>query len=88
MLRSSRVSMEVSAVQEAEWPARAAVAVHTVGAGRSRAAVVWFRTDRGISGSIPVTDQMPVRFADADADQPERFLGRAVALGEAAEPGR
>ena len=82
--------MEVSAVQEAEWPARAAVAVHTVGAGRSRAAVVWFRTDRGISGSISVADQMPVRFADADADadQPERFLGRAVALGEAAEPGR
>jgi hypothetical protein len=78
--------MEVSAAQEAEWPALASFAVQAVVAGRSRAAAVWFRTDRGISGSIPVTDQTPVRFSDED--EPAHFLGRALALGEAAEPDR
>lgn len=77
--------MEVSASQEAEWPFLADAAVHAVAVGASKRPGVWFRTDRGVSGSIPVSDQVRVRFSDDD--DPARFLGAVVALGQAADPG-
>ncbi|WP_412168582.1 hypothetical protein ACLUS2_001490 [Curtobacterium flaccumfaciens pv. flaccumfaciens] len=46
--------------------------------------MVWFRTDLGVSGVIPVSPADPVRFG-VDME-PERFLGTVIALGPGAQP--
>lgn len=76
--------MGVSAEQEANWPRLAAVAVLATEEGREPVPAVWFRTDEGASGLIPVSELTPVTFTDGE--QPPRFIGTVIALGPDAAP--
>jgi hypothetical protein len=78
------VSIGVSSEQEAEWPRHADDAIRAAREDPSSPSAVWFRTDEGASGVIPVSDDHPVRFEDVD--QPSRLLGTLIALGPDADP--
>lgn len=78
--------MSVSAEQEADWPRLAAAAVLASEEGRDPVPAVWFRTDQGVSGLIPVSEVTPVTFTD-DED-PARFIGTVTAFGPDAAPAR
>jgi hypothetical protein len=85
ILTISATTMRVSAQQEAVWPQLADAALHDARAGRTPAPMVWFRTDLGVSGVIPISPADPVRFDEVDKE-PERFLGTVIALGPGAQP--
>ncbi|OII26495.1 hypothetical protein BIV04_13680 [Frigoribacterium sp. MCBA15_019] len=77
-------SLAVSAEQEAKWPFLVAEAVRAVEDGERQVPTVWFRTDAGVSGSLPVSDLFPVKFVDDET--PPNYLGFVTLLGRAAEP--
>lgn len=86
-MRVMRIGQTVIGVlpeQEARWPSVAAEAVDAVARGESPVPTVWFRTDAGVSGTIPVSNRVPVSFADED--DPIGFLGTITLLGSEAEP--
>lgn len=76
--------MGISAEQEANWPQLAAAAVLASEEGREPVPAVWFRTDQGASGLIPISELTPVTFTD-DED-PARFIGTVTAFGADAAP--
>jgi hypothetical protein len=78
------VAMGVSAEQEANWPRLAAAAMLAAEEGREPVPAVWFRTDEGARGLIPVSEVTPVTFTDEK--EPARFLGTVTALGPDAAP--
>jgi len=84
VMRIGQTVIGVSPEQEARWPSLAAEAVDAVARGKSPAPTVWFRTDAGISGIIPVSDRLPVSFADEH--DPIGLLGTVRLLGSEAEP--
>lgn len=84
VMRIGKAVVGVSQEQEARWPSLAAEAVDAVARGRSPVPTVWFRTDARVSGVIPVSDRVPVSFADED--NPIDFLGTITLLGSEAEP--
>jgi hypothetical protein len=76
--------MGVSADQEAAWPELARAAIVAVKNGNAPAAFVWFRTDQGVSGVIPVSDNDPIVFSDEE--NPSQFLGIVTDIGPEAAP--
>lgn len=84
VLTVGQVSIGVSTEQEADWPRHADAALRAAREDPSSPPMVWFRTDEGVSGVIPVSDDLPVRFEDVD--HPSQSLGTLIALGRAAEP--
>lgn len=76
--------MGVSAEQEANWPRLAAAAILAADEGREPVPAVWFRTDVGASGLIPISRSTPVTFTDDE--EPARFLGTVTAFGPGAAP--
>jgi hypothetical protein len=78
------LAMGVSAEQEANWPRLAAAAMLAAEEGREPVPAVWFRTDEGARGLIPVSELTPVTFTDEK--EPARFLGTVTALGPDAAP--
>lgn len=78
------VAMGVSAEQEANWPQLAAAAVLASKDGPDPVPAVWFRTDQGASGLIPISELTPVTFTD-DEDL-VRFIGTVTAFGADAVP--
>lgn len=77
-------TLAVSADQETMWPSLVAEALREVVDGERQVPTFWFRTDTGVSGSLPVSDVFPVSFVDDET--PPNFLGSVTALGRAAEP--
>jgi hypothetical protein len=77
-------SLAVSAEQEAEWPSLVSEAVREVRDGKRQVPTVWFRTDTGVAGSLPVSNRIPIAFVDEET--PSNFLGSVTLLGRAAEP--
>lgn len=64
----------------------AAEALRAVARGDYPVPTVWFRTDEGVVGSLPVHDRVRVSFSDEE--DPINFLGTVTLLGpEAAPPG-
>lgn len=78
------MAMGVSAEQEANWPWLAAAAVLATEEGREPVPAVWFRTDEGAAGLIPVSELTPVTFTDDE--EPARFIGTLTAFGPEAAP--
>ncbi|WP_440708333.1 hypothetical protein [Herbiconiux sp. YIM B11900] len=70
--------------QEARWPGLAADAIDEFLNGRRHVATVWFETDAGVTGSIPVTERSSITFVDEA--EPEGFLGALALFGPEAEP--
>jgi hypothetical protein len=77
-------SLGVSPEQERCWPDLATDALQAVIDGRAVVPVIWFRTDTGVVGSIPVSDRFPISFTD-DV-KPAGFLGAVTLLGHEAAP--
>lgn len=86
VMRVANTSLAVSAEQESRWPELAAAALEAVSQGVPQVATVWFRTDEGVVGSIPVSDSTEVGFADEQ--HPVGFLGGITHFGPEAEPTR
>ncbi|WP_267423225.1 MULTISPECIES: hypothetical protein [unclassified Curtobacterium] len=84
VLTIQTVAMGVSAEQEAHWPRLASAALLAAEEGREPVPAVWFRTDQGARGLIPVSELTPVTFTDDE--EPARFLGTVTALGPDAAP--
>ncbi|WP_137847183.1 hypothetical protein [Frigoribacterium sp. Leaf44] len=84
MLMIAGQSLAVSADQETKWPSLVAEALRAVEDGERQVPTVWFRTDTGVSGSLPISDVFPVSFVDDET--PSNFLGSVASLGRAAEP--
>ncbi|WP_263090263.1 hypothetical protein [Curtobacterium sp. RIT-PI-V] len=84
VLTIQSVAMGVSAEQEAQWPRLAADAMLAAEKDREPVPAVWFRTDEGARGLIPVSELTPVTFTD-DEEQ-ARFIGTVTALGPDAAP--
>jgi hypothetical protein len=84
VLTIQTVAMGVSAEEEANWPRLAAAATLAAEEGREPVPAVWFRTDEGASGLIPVSELTPVTFTDDE--EPVRFIGTVTALGPDAAP--
>lgn len=84
VLTIQTVAMGVSAEQEAHWPQLAAAAMLAAEEGRDPVPAVWFRTDEGASGLIPVSELTPVTFTDDE--EPARFIGTVTAIGPDAAP--
>ena len=84
ILTVDSVSMGVSPGQEAAWPQLARMAVDMGRTGKAPAAYVWFRTDQGVAGVIPVTEPASVEFEDAE--EPPKYIGVVTVLGAEAEP--
>jgi hypothetical protein len=81
----AQAAMAVSPDQEARWPRLAAEALEASARGDFPVPTVWFRTDAGVVGSIPVTEHVSVGFADEE--DPAGFIGTIVLLGpEAGRP--
>ena len=76
-------SVAVSAEQEAGWPSMVSEAVRAVRDGERQVPTVWFRTDTGVAGSLPVSDGA---VTSVDEETPPNFLGSVTLLGRAAEP--
>lgn len=77
-------SLALSAEQEAKWPFLVSDAVRAVEDGDRQVPTVWFRTDAGVSGSLPVSERFPVDFVDDET--PPNYLGLVTLPGRAAEP--
>jgi hypothetical protein len=77
-------SFGVSVEQEAEWPSLVSEAVRAVRDGERQVPTVWFRTNAGVVGSLPVSDRFPVAFVDDE--KPLNFMGAVTLLGRVAEP--
>ncbi len=77
-------SLGVSPSQEAAWPDLAAAAIEAVRAGLLPVPIVWFKTDSGAFGSIPVHPHVAIDFVDDDA--PAEFLGAVTQMGPGWNP--
>jgi hypothetical protein len=77
-------SLGVSPEQEQRWPALATNALQAAVDGRDAVPSIWFRTDTGAVGSIPVSDEFPISFTDEV--EPVDFLGTITLLGREAAP--
>lgn len=84
MLTVQKVAMGISSEEEADWPRVADAAVLAAEEGRAPVPPVWFRTDQGASGLIPISERSPVTFSDGT--EPARFIGKVIALGLDASP--
>ncbi len=71
-------SLGVSPSQEAAWPDLAAAAIEAVREGLHPVPVVWFTTDMGAFGSIPVHPRVAIDFVDDD--EPAQFLGTVTQM--------
>lgn len=83
---AGHAALGVTPEQESQWPLLAANAAREVRVGKRQVPTVWFRTDAGVTGSIPVTENSAISFADED--EPKNFLGSLTQFGPAAEPTR
>lgn len=84
VLKVANTSVAVSSEQESRWPELAAASLEAVSQGVREVPTVWFRTDEGVVGSIPVSDSAEVGFADEE--HPVGFLGAITHFGPEAEP--
>lgn len=84
MLTIQATTMGVSAEQEANWPQLAAAAVLAAEEGREPVPTVWFKTDEGAFGLIPISERTPVTFTDDE--EPAQCIGTVTALGPGAAP--
>ena len=84
VMRIGPQSFEVSAVHEEEWASLASEPTRAARVGERPVPTVWFRTDTGAVGSLPVSDRFPVRFIDED--DPVGFVGTVTLLGPEAGP--
>ncbi|TDW39684.1 hypothetical protein EDF52_12010 [Curtobacterium sp. PhB42] len=78
------VSLGISPSQEAAWPDLAAAAIEAVREGLYPVPVVWFKTDTGSFGSIPVHTHVAIGFVDDD--EPAGFLGAVTQMGPGRNP--
>lgn len=83
VLRIGGVTLGVSAAHEADWPALADAAKRSLTEGRKAVPSVWFRTDSGAVGSIPLSDWAPVVFEDTG--DLGHFVGVVTQLGAEAD---
>lgn len=83
---SAGVSLGVTPSREAEWPDLSEAALEAVRNGVHPVPVVWFRTDAGAFGSIPVDPRFAIDFVDVD--EPAEFLGAITHFGPDAEPAK
>lgn len=74
----------ISAEQEAEWPIMASEALRAVRDGERQVPTVWYRTDLGSIGTLPISDRFPVTFLDEETSV--NLSGTVTLLGRAAEP--
>jgi hypothetical protein len=81
---SGGTSLGVSPSQEAAWPELSGAALEAVRKGVRPVPVVWFRTDAGAFGSIPVHPRVAIDFVDDE--EPTDFLGSITHFGREAEP--
>ena len=71
-------SLGVSPSQEAAWPDLAAAAIEAARGGLHPVPVIWFTTDTGAFGSIPVHPRVAIDFVDDD--EPAQFLGTVAQM--------
>jgi len=77
-------SLGVSAEQEERWPSLTAAALQAVVEGLQPVPYVWFRTDTGVVGALPISDEYPINFTDEI--EPVGFDGTITLLGHEAAP--
>ena len=79
VMKIANTAIGVTPNQEARWPGLASAAVEEVLEGKRQLPTVWFRTDAGAVGSVPVTEPSCVTFDDDD--EPTNFLGAMTHFG-------
>lgn len=84
VLTIQSMAMGVSAEQESNWPQLAADAVLAAEQGHTPVPTVWFETDAGAFGLIPISERTPVVFSDAEGSA--GTIGTVVAMGPGTAP--